>query len=162
SLGAPQKNEVIIKIHAAGLCHSDLSVINGSRPRPMPMALGHEAAGEIVELGENVSDFEVGDHVVCTFIACCGKCIPCREGRAALCENGPIPNDEGEMVEGGCRLSKENDATYRHLAASGFSEDAVASNNSNVKIDSDTPYERAAVCGCAVITGTGAVINTAH
>ncbi|WP_210133901.1 zinc-dependent alcohol dehydrogenase family protein [Staphylococcus sp. GDY8P131P] len=162
SLGAPQKNEVLIKIHAAGLCHSDLSVINGSRPRPMPMALGHEAAGEIVELGENVSDFEVGDHVVCTFIPSCGKCIPCREGRPALCENGAISNEKGEMLEGGARLSKDNDAVYHHLGVSGFSEYAVVSDNSIVKIDSDIPYERAAVFGCAVITGIGAVINTAQ
>ena len=95
NLDNPNKNEVLIKIHAAGLCHSDLSVINGSRPRPMPMALGHEAAGEIIELGENVTDFEVGDHVVCTFIPSCGKCIPCREGRPALCENGAASNEKG-------------------------------------------------------------------
>lgn len=162
NLDNPNKNEVLIKIHAAGLCHSDLSVINGSRPRPMPMALGHEAAGEIIELGENVTDFEVGDHVVCTFIPSCGKCIPCREGRPALCENGAASNEKGEMLEGGFRLSKENDVIHHHLGVSGFSEYAVVSENSIVKIDPNIPYERAAVFGCAVITGIGAVINTAQ
>lgn len=162
NLDAPKQNEVLIKIHAAGLCHSDLSVINGSRPRPMPMALGHEAAGEIIELGEGVSDFEVGDHVVCTFIPSCGKCIPCREGRPALCENGAVSNEKGEMIEGGLRLSKEEDVIHHHLGVSGFSEYAVVSENSIVKIDPEIPYERAAVFGCAVITGIGAVINTAQ
>lgn len=162
NLDAPKQNEVLIKIHAAGLCHSDLSVINGSRPRPMPMALGHEAAGEIIELGEGVSDFEVGDHVVCTFIPSCGKCIPCREGRPALCENGAVSNEKGEMIEGGLRLSKEEDGIHHHLGVSGFSEYAVVSENSIVKIDPEIPYERAAVFGCAVITGIGAVINTAQ
>ena len=162
NLDNPNKNEVLIKIHAAGLCHSDLSVINGSRPRPMPMALGHEAAGEIIELGENVTDFEVGDHVVCTFIPSCGKCIPCREGRPALCENGAASNEKGEMLEGGFRLSKDNDVIHHHLGVSGFSEYAVVSENSIVKIDPNIPYERAAVFGCAVITGIGAVINTAE
>lgn len=162
NLDDPKQNEVLIKIHAAGLCHSDLSVINGSRPRPMPMALGHEAAGEIIELGEGVSDFEVGDHVVCTFIPSCGKCIPCREGRPALCENGAVSNEKGEMIEGGLRLSKEEDVIHHHLGVSGFSEYAVVSENSIVKIDPEIPYERAAVFGCAVITGIGAVINTAQ
>lgn len=162
NLDAPKQNEVLIKIHAAGLCHSDLSVINGSRPRPMPMALGHEAAGEIIELGEGVSDFEVGDHVVCTFIPSCGKCIPCREGRPALCENGAASNEKGEMIEGGFRLSKEKGVIHHHLGVSGFSEYAVVSENSIVKIDPEIPYERAAVFGCAVITGIGAVINTAQ
>ncbi len=162
NLDAPKQNEVLIKIHVAGLCHSDLSVINGSRPRPMPMALGHEAAGEIIELGEGVSDFEVGDHVVCTFIPSCGKCIPCREGRPALCENGAASNEKGEMIEGGFRLSKEKDVIHHHLGVSGFSEYAVVSENSIVKIDPEIPYERAAVFGCAVITGIGAVINTAQ
>ncbi|MGP4854919.1 alcohol dehydrogenase catalytic domain-containing protein, partial [Klebsiella pneumoniae] len=77
-LDQPKESEVMIKIRAAGLCHSDLSVINGSRPRPMPMALGHEAAGEVVEVGPGVEDFEEGDHVVCVFIPSCGHCIPCR------------------------------------------------------------------------------------
>src|SRR5699024_12518738 len=115
-----KQNEVLIKIHAAGLCHSDLSVINGSRPRPMPMALGHEAAGEIIELGEGVSDFEVGDHVVCTFIPSCGNCIPCREGRHALCENGAASNDNAELIEGAFRLSKERDVIVHDLSAYGL------------------------------------------
>ena len=74
----------MLKIHAAGICHSDLSVINGSRPRPLPMALGHEATGEVLKVGSSVTRVKEGDHVVCTFIPSCGKCIPCKEGRPAL------------------------------------------------------------------------------
>src|SRR5699024_10549487 len=142
--------------------HSDASVINGSRPRPTPMAFGHEAAGEITELGENVTDFEVGDPVVCTFIPSSGKCLPCRDGRPALCENAAASNEKGEMKEGGFRLCNGNDVIHHHLGVSGFSEYAVVSENSIVNIDPNIPYERAAVFGCAVITGIGAVINTAE
>jgi len=87
-LDPPGQGEVLVRIRAAGLCHSDLSVINGSRPRPLPMAIGHEAAGEVVELGEGVDDLEVGDHVVLAFVPSCGHCLPCAEGRPALCEPG--------------------------------------------------------------------------
>lgn len=162
-LSEPKTNEVLIKIGAAGLCHSDLSVINGSRPRPMPMVLGHEAAGKVIELGPDVTDFEKGDHVVCTFIPSCGHCIPCKEGRPALCENGAASNEKGEMLTGGFRIqSEDNQTMYHHLGISGFAEYAVVSTNSIVKVDKDIPFEKVAIFGCAVITGIGAVINTAN
>lgn len=162
-LSEPQENEVLIKIKATGLCHSDLSVINGSRPRPMPMVLGHEAAGEIVQIGDRVTDYEIGDHVVCTFIPSCGHCIPCKEGRSALCETGAASNATGEMIEGGYRLQSEKDDVMHHLlGVAGFSDYAVVSTNSIVKVDKDIPFEKVAIFGCAVITGIGAVINTAR
>ncbi|MEB6237427.1 zinc-dependent alcohol dehydrogenase family protein [Staphylococcus gallinarum] len=162
-LTEPQANEVLVKIKATGLCHSDLSVINGTRPRPMPMVLGHEAAGEVVKLGENVRDFEIGDHVVCTFIPSCGHCIPCREGRPAMCEKGAAANAKGEMLGGGYRLRSESENTMHHLlGVAGFSEYAVVSTNSIVKVDKDISFEKVAIFGCAIITGIGAVINTAQ
>src|SRR6186997_809912 len=87
-LDPPGQGEVLVKIAAAGLCHSDLSVINGDRPRPTPMALGHEAAGIVEEIGPGVDDLARGDHVVCVFVPSCGHCGPCAEGRPALCEPG--------------------------------------------------------------------------
>lgn len=108
----------MLKIHAAGLCHSDLSVINGSRPRSLPMVLGHEATGEVLKVGSSVTRVKEGDHVVCTFIPSCGKCIPCKEGRPALCENGAKANEKGEMLEGGIRLSNEDGQVYHHLGVS--------------------------------------------
>jgi|SRR5699024_1707447 len=162
NLDEPQANEVLIKVEAAGLCHSDLSVINGSRPRPMPMLLGHEAAGKIIEVGRGVSDFEKGDHVVCTFIPSCGQCIPCKEGRPALCELGAKSNENGEMLAGGRRLHLNGEYINHHLGVSGFSEYAVVSTHSIVKVNPSIPFETIALFGCAVITGVGAIVNTAN
>ena len=92
TLDAPGFNEVLVKIKAAGLCHSDLSVINGDRPRQLPMALGHEAAGEVIALGEGVKKLKVGDHVIFAFLPSCGTCSYCHTGRAALCEPGAAAN----------------------------------------------------------------------
>src|SRR5216110_1469169 len=99
-LDPPGPGEVLVKIAAAGLCHSDLSVINGDRPRPMPMALGHEAAGTVEALGEGVSDLARGDHVVLVFVPSCGHCLPCSEGRPALCEPGAAANAAGTLLSG--------------------------------------------------------------
>ena len=85
-LDPPGPGELLVKIAAAGLCHSDLSVINGDRPRPTPMVLGHEAAGIVEEFGAGVEDLKKGDHVVMVFMPSCGHCLPCAEGRPALCE----------------------------------------------------------------------------
>ncbi|WP_462421289.1 zinc-dependent alcohol dehydrogenase family protein [Salinicoccus sp. Marseille-QA3877] len=161
-LDDPKSNEVMIKIGAIGLCHSDLSVINGSRPRPMPMALGHEAAGEIIKIGDHVDDFEVGDHVVCAFVPSCGHCIPCREGRPALCEKGAASNEKGELPDGGKRLHMDGEEVHHHVGVSGFATHAVVSANSVIKVDKDIPFEKVAIFGCAVITGIGAIINTAQ
>lgn len=125
------------------------------------MALGHEAAGEVVEVGPGVEDFEEGDHVVCVFIPSCGHCIPCREGRPALCENGAASNSRGEMLEGGRRFKGNDETINHHLGVSGFADYAVVSTNSIVKVDDEIPFENVAIFGCAVITGIGAVVNTA-
>ncbi|WP_026683872.1 zinc-dependent alcohol dehydrogenase family protein [Heyndrickxia coagulans] len=161
-LESPKQGELLIKVKAAGLCHSDLSVINGSRPRPMPMALGHEAAGEVIEVGEGITDLKPGDHVVCSFVPSCGHCLPCQEGRPALCEPGAKANNEGEMLSGGRRLKKNGKEINHHLGVSGFAEYAVVSRNSVVKVDPEIPFSKVAIFGCAVITGVGAVINTAR
>src|SRR5947209_8406938 len=103
-LDPPGRDEILVKVAAAGLCHSDLSVINGDRPRPMPMALGHEAAGVVEELGEDVTDLAPGDHVVMVFMPSCGHCVPCAEGRPALCEPGAAANGAGTLLSGARRL----------------------------------------------------------
>ncbi len=163
-LDPPGPGELLIKVGAAGLCHSDLSVINGSRPRVMPMALGHEAAGEIVELGEGVTDFELGDHVVLAFVPACGKCEPCLAGRAALCEPGAAANTAGTLLGGGRRLHDPVDGSeiHHHLGVSAFSDHIVVSQTSAVKVDPELPYELAALFGCAVLTGVGAAVNAAR
>lgn len=160
-LDPPQAGEVLIKIKAASLCHSDLSVINGSRPRPLPMALGHEAAGIVEEVGPEVSNFKKGDKVICVFVPSCGHCVPCAEGRPALCEPGAKANGNGTLLGGGVRLHSGEEKIGHHVGVSAFSEYAVLSQNSLVKVDEDLPFEKLALFGCAVITGVGAVVNTA-
>jgi alcohol dehydrogenase len=161
-LDPPGRGEVLVKIAAAGLCHSDLSVINGDRPRPMPMALGHEAAGVVAEVGEDVSDLAPGDHVVMVFMPSCGHCVPCAEGRPALCEPGAAANGAGTLLSGKRRLHCDGADVNHHLGVSGFAEYAVVSRRSVVKIDKDLPLDEAALFGCAVLTGVGAVVNTAR
>jgi len=160
-LAPPGPGEVLIKVVAAGLCHSDLSVINGDRPRPMPMALGHEAAGIVAELGEGVTDLQVGDHVVVVFVPSCGHCAPCAEGRPALCEPGAAANGAGTLLSGARRLSRGAEPLNHQLGCSVFADHATVSRHSLVKIDPSVPLHEAALFGCAVLTGVGAVVNTA-
>lgn len=160
-LDPPGHGEVLVRIKAAGLCHSDLSTINGDRPRQMPMALGHEAAGEVIECGPGVRDLKVGDHVILVFVPSCGHCIPCAEGRPALCEPGFKANGAGTLLSGGIRLKHNGQTVYHHIGVSAFADYAVVAQESAIKIDKSLAFEEAALFGCAVITGAGAVINTA-
>ena len=167
-LDPPGPGELLVRIRAAGLCHSDLSVIDGSRPRVMPMLLGHEATGEVVQ--SEAAGFAAGDTVAFAFVPACGACGPCAEGRAALCEPGAAANTAGTLLSGEHRLSRADGATggledavvHHHLGVSGFAEHAVVSARSAVKIDPELPPEIAALFGCAVMTGVGAVVNTAR
>jgi alcohol dehydrogenase len=160
-LDDPEHDEVMVKIGAAGLCHSDLSVIDGNRPRPTPMVLGHEAAGVVEKLGPGVGDLNVGDHVVMVFVPSCGHCLPCAEGRPALCEPGAAANGAGTLLSGKRRLHRNGQEVNHHLGCSAFAEYATVSRRSLVKIDKDLPLDEAALFGCAVLTGVGAIINTA-
>ncbi|MBI2312971.1 MAG: zinc-dependent alcohol dehydrogenase family protein [Betaproteobacteria bacterium] len=160
-LAPPGHGEVLVRIRAAGLCHSDLSVINGDRPRPTPMLLGHEAAGVVEELGPGVEDLARGDHVVLVFVPSCGHCLPCAEGRPALCEPAAAANTAGTLLSGERRLSRNGAPLNHHIGCSAFAEYAVVSRRSLVKIDPELPFEEAALFGCAVLTGVGAVVNTA-
>jgi alcohol dehydrogenase len=161
-LEMPGEGEVLVRIGAAGLCHSDLSVVNGDRPRPVPMALGHEAAGEVAEVGRGVTDLRPGDHVVMIFVPSCGHCLPCMEGRPALCEPGARANGVGSLLSGARRLRLEGREVHHHMGVSAFAQYAVCARQSLVKIDNELPLEEAALFGCAVLTGVGAVVNTAR
>lgn len=158
-LEGPGHGEVLIRIAAAGLCHSDLSVINGDRPRPLPMVLGHEAAGIVEEVGQGVDDLAPGDHVVCVFVPSCGHCSPCTQGRPALCEPGAQHNGAGDLLTGARRLSRDGKVLNHHLGVSCFAEYATVSRRSLVKVDPEIPLNIVALVGCAVLTGTGAVFN---
>ena len=160
-LDEPGAGEILVRIEAAGLCHSDLSVINGDRPRPLPMVLGHEAAGVVEALGAGISDLAVGDHVVLVFVPSCGHCLPCRIGRPALCEPGAVANGQGTLLSGARRLHLDGAPVHHHVGVSAFAEYAVVARNSAIRIDRELPFAEAALFGCAVLTGVGAVINTA-
>jgi alcohol dehydrogenase len=161
-LDPPGAGEVLVKIRAAGLCHSDLSAINGDRPWPMPIVLGHEAAGEVVECGPGVTDLVKGDHVVMVFRPMCGMCENCQVGRPALCGPGGESNAAGSLLGGYRRLAAVGGSVMNHhLGCAAFAEHAVASRRSMVKIDASLPFDEAALFGCAVMTGAGAVLNTA-
>jgi len=161
-LKPPGTGEVLVKMAAAGLCHSDLSVINGDRPRPTPMALGHEAAAIVEEVGAGVDDLKRGDHVVLVFVPSCGHCAACAEGRPALCERGAAANTQGTLLSGERRLFRDGKPVNHHMGCSAFAEYAVVSRRSAIKVDPDLPLEEAALFGCAVLTGVGAVVNTAQ
>lgn len=160
-LDPPGPGEVLVKIRAAGLCHSDLSVIDGNRPRPMPMVLGHEAVGVVEAVGSGVTQLNVGDHVVTVFVPSCGKCSPCSQQRPALCEPGFKANVAGTLLTGARRLHNDSQVNH-HLGVSGFASHAVVAAESCVRIEKSLPFDIAAVFGCAVITGVGAVVNTSQ
>lgn len=162
-LDDPKPGELLVRIDAAGICHSDLSVVNGDRPRPMPMALGHEAAATVVALGDAADPhFAIGDQVVLVFLPSCGECVACASGEGYLCPNAAAANGAGELMRGGHRLSDCGEAVHHHLGVSAFATHAVIDRRSAVKVDRGIPAETAALFGCAVLTGVGAVMNTAQ
>ena len=159
-LEAPGPGELLVKIHAAGLCHSDLSVIDGNRPRPVPIALGHEASGVVEAVGANVTRFSPGDHVVLVFVPSCGQCLPCAAGRPALCELGAAANGQGTLLSGAKRLRCGDQEIHHHLGVSAFADYVTVAQQSAVRIDPAFDLTKAALFGCAVLTGVGAVVNT--
>ncbi|MFJ5955344.1 alcohol dehydrogenase catalytic domain-containing protein [Paenarthrobacter sp. NPDC092416] len=162
-LPAPRTGEVQVKIERSSLCHSDLSVVDGSRIRPLPMALGHEAAGIVTEIGAEVTDVQVGDHVVLVFVPSCGMCRACVAGRPALCHKGADANTNGDLLHGDALLrGASGERINHHLGVSAFSEYVVVARESLVVIDKDVPFDVAAMFGCAALTGIGAVLNTAQ
>lgn len=158
-LDEPGPDEVLIKISAAGLCHSDLSVVDGNRPRPTPMLLGHESAGIVEKLGENVTDIEVGQQVSTVFLPRCGECANCLTDGKLPCIPGTAVNNSGHLVGEHLRLHDDNGPIYHHVGVSGFATHAVLNRTSVVPVGDDVPPEIAAVLGCAVLTGGGAVLN---
>lgn len=164
-LDGPQAGEVLLAVQAAGLCHSDLSAVDGVRPRertPLPMILGHEAVGEVLEVGAGVTDLVPGDRVVTLFVPSCGQCVMCLEGRPALCETAPRYSGAGTLASGGIRFRLRGEPVHHYVGVAAFAEMTVMMRRSLVKIDADVPTDAAALIGCAVLTGAGAVFNTAR
>lgn len=155
-LAEPGPGELLVRIEAAGLCHSDLSVVDGNRVRPVPMLLGHEAAG-IVEVGSG--DIEAGQRVVMTFLPRCGDCRACATDGLTPCEPGSLTNGAGTLMNGDVRLHRDGEPVLHHLGVSGFATYAVVDRRSVVPVPADVPAVVASLLGCAVLTGGGAVLN---
>lgn len=160
-LDAPGPGEILVRIEAAGLCHSDLSVVDGNRVRPVPMLLGHEAAGRIEQIGDGVDALRVGDRVVMTFLPRCGECAGCATDGRMPCTAGSAANNDGSLLGGAHRLQRDGVSVKHHLGVSGFATHAVVNAKSVVAVDDDVPADVAAVLGCAVLTGGGALLNAA-
>lgn len=158
-LETPGRDEVLVRIEAAGVCHSDLSVVNGHRVRPVPMLLGHEAAGIVEAVGPDVNDVAVGQRVVLVFLPRCGHCPACATQGITPCEPGSAANTAGTLLGGGIRLSQAGQPVYHHLGVSGFATHAVVNRASAVAVPDEVPPDVAALLGCAVLTGGGAVLN---
>ena len=160
-LEEPRAGEVRIKMAAAGVCHSDHHVMVGDIPAPTPIVLGHEGAGVIDAVGSGVTSIKPGDHVVTVWRYSCGTCEPCLTGRPATCIEGARMRRDGTLYDGTTRLHKAGGRIHHFMGISTFSEYAVMSERSVLKIREDMPLAKAALVSCAVATGVGAVINAA-
>lgn len=158
-LAPPGPSEVLLRIEAAGICHSDLSVVDGTRSRPTPILLGHEASGVVCEVGSGVDGLSPGDHVVTVFLPRCQTCAACLTDGLLPCIAGSASNTAGELFEGGVRLSRHGEPVRHHLGVSAFASHAVVDHRSVVRVDEDVPPQVAALFGCAVLTGGGAILN---
>ena len=161
ALPEPAPGEVLVRIRAASLCRSDLSVVTGARPWPLPMVIGHEAAGRVEQVGPGVTRVAPGDDVVLVYLPQCGTCARCRAGQAWLCETGVAANRKGELMTGGTRLTCGGAPVHHHMGLAAFAEYALVAEPSAVKIPSGLPPQDACVFGCAVLCGAGTALNTA-
>ncbi len=155
----PAPREVLVRTSAAGLCHSDLHFMEGKYPHPCPSILGHESAGVVEAVGSMVSYVQPGDHVITCLSAFCGHCSQCTNGHMTLCEN-----KDRELVRGrddAPRLSRNGEAVHQFMHLSSFAEQMLIHEQALVKIDKDMPFDKAALIGCGVTTGLGAVFRTA-
>ena len=162
-LDGPGDGEVLVEVRGAGLCHSDLSVVEGLRKRPLPIVGGHEGAGIVREVGKGVTGLKPGDHVAMAGVAGCGKCRVCLAGRPGLCQAVSGARNEGMLATGARRLSLVGGGRLNHYSGiSVYAQYAVVVPNALIKIEENVPFDVAALFGCAVVTGAGAVFNSAR
>ena len=159
-IAPPGPGEAKVKIIASGVCHSDLSVQNGTIPLAPPIVLGHEGAGIVEEVGEGVTSLKPGDHVVLSFVPACGTCFYCKRGQSYICEKSAMAG-AGGMLDGSTRLSLAGEPLRQMAMCGTFGNYAIVPEISLVKIDDDVDLRYAALIGCGVLTGVGAALNTA-
>jgi len=163
TLNPPKSGEVAVDITAAGVCHSDLHVVQGEWPVPTPTVLGHEGSGVVVEVGPDVDGLQIGDHVVLSWVASCGECRYCKAGRPVQCSAyAEVVGPGGVLFDGTTRLVMDGAPIYHYLGASTFAERVVVPATGAIKVRKDAPLDVIALVGCAVATGVGAVTHTAQ
>ena len=158
TLDAPKAGEVHVKMAACGVCHSDLSVINGTIPMPLPCVLGHEGAGVVLDVGQGVDNVAPGDHVIMSFVPNCGQCFHCRRDESHLCIALP---PGGSQLDGTSRLHLNGKDLSAMTSLGNMAEEIVCPAISVVPIGKEIPFDKAALVGCGVTTGVGAAIKTA-
>ena len=161
-LAPPRADEVLVKVAAAGVCHSDWHLMTGASRHPTPVVPGHEGAGVVVRVGEGVRDLQPGDHVALNWSPACGSCFYCDRGRPSLCSTFVDRIWAGVLLDGETRLSRGAETVYHFSSLACFADHTVVPKQSCVKMDRDIPMQVAALIGCAVTTGVGAVLNTAR
>lgn len=159
---APGPNEVLVRLAASGVCHSDLHALDGEWDTPAPLVLGHEGAGIIIAVGSEVSDLEVDDHVILSWTPSCQRCEFCVSGRPVLCQLANETAYKHVFFDGKPRLSSGDEEVKSFLAVGSFGDHAMVPASAAIKIRKDAPLAQAALVGCAVTTGIGAVVNTAQ
>jgi Zn-dependent alcohol dehydrogenase len=158
----PGAGQVLVDVKHCGLCHSDLSFVDGKFPVTDPIVLGHEASGVVAEVGAGVTNLAVGDKVMLTPIPPCGRCYWCVRGETTICVNATISLVGHSLPDGTTGLSRGGQKVLRGLGVAGFAEQVITVEAGAVKLDPDTPLEVVSVIGCAVQTGVGAALNTAR
>ena len=160
-LDPPRSGEVLVELKATGLCRSDYHIIAGDWSAAGPLVLGHEGAGVVQAVGEGVTELAVGDHVVLSWSPACGSCFQCRRGRPALCEAIQSTAYQNRMTDGSTRLHREDAEVNAFCACGTFATHAVVAASAAVRVPAGIDFGSAALVGCAVATGIGAVWNTA-
>ncbi len=160
-LAPPRGGEVLVEIAACGVCASDLHVVDGDMPEPLPLVLGHEASGVVAEIGPGVDSLVPGDHVVLALVPACGLCPACLRGRPNFCDVGARMAATGTLADGTSRLSLNGTTLHHFNSVSSFADRAVVPASVAVKVRDDVPLDTVALVGCSVLTGCGAVLNTA-
>jgi len=160
-LDEPKSGEVLVRIAAVGVCHSDWHLASGATKHPMPVVAGHEGAGAVEAIGPDVADIQVDDHVILNWAPSCGRCFYCLRDRPNLCDTYTGPIWAGTMLDGTTRLSLKGAPVYSYCGLAAFATHTVVPRQSCVVIRKDVPLESACLVGCAVATGVGAAMFTA-
>ena len=154
--------DVLVRIRASGLCHTDLEVIQGALPYPMPIVLGHEGAGVVEAVGAGVTQVRPGDHVICSWNPHCGQCFYCERDQPILCEPFARHQPLGLLLDGRARMTRDGQRVHHYSVTSTHSQYTVVPESGAVRVPSEIPFDRACLIGCGVMTGVGAVARKAR